>query len=58
MQIKVGDTNLTLTGTVSGNSFTDYLLGEVTLAAGQVTIEIKCLTAVPTINMFRFIPNA
>ncbi len=57
MQLKVGDTNLTLTGTVSGNSFTDYLLGEVALAAGQATIEIKCLTAVPTINMFRFIPN-
>ena len=58
MELKVNNTPLTLSGTVSGNSFTDYLLGEVTLTAGKVTIEIKCLTAVPTINLFRFIPNA
>ena len=57
MELKVNGTKLDLTGTVSGNSFTDYLLGEVTLAAGPGTIEIKCLTTVPTINMFRFIPN-
>lgn len=57
MELKVNGTKLDLTGTVSGNSFTDYLLGEVTLTAGPGTIEIKCLTTVPTINMFRFIPN-
>ena len=57
MELKINGTKLDLTGTVSGNSFTDYLLGEVTLAAGPGTIEIKCLTTVPTINMFRFIPN-
>ena len=57
MEVKVNGTKLNLTGEVSGNSFTDYLLGEVSLAAGPGTIEIKCLTTVPTINMFRFIPN-
>ena len=58
MEVKVNGTKLNLTGSVSGNSFTDYLLGEVTLAAGAGTIEIKCLTTVPTINMFRLIPKA
>ena len=58
MEIKVNNVKLNPTGTVSGNSFTDYLLGEVTLAAGKGTIEITCLTAVPCINMFRFLPKA
>ena len=58
MEVKVNGVKLNLTGEVSGNSFTDYLLGEVTLAAGAGTIEIKCLTTTPTINMFRFIPKA
>ena len=58
MEVKVNGTKLNVTGTVQGNSFTDYLLGEVTLAAGAGTLEIKCLTVVPTINMFRFIPKA
>ena len=58
MEIKVNGTAVAATGTVSGNSFTDYLLGEVNLTAGANTITIKCLTAVPTMNMLRFIPNA
>ena len=58
MEIKVNGVKLNPTGTVSGNSFTDYPLGEVTLAAGKGTIEIKCLTTVPCINMFRFLPKA
>ena len=58
MEVKVNGTALTLSGTVSGNSFTDYLLGDVNLAAGSNTITIKCLTTVPTMNMLRFIPNA
>ena len=58
MEIKVNNVKLNPTGTVSGNSFTDYLLGEVTLTAGKGTIEIKCLTTMPCINMFRFIPKA
>ena len=58
MELKLNGTKLNLSGTVSGNTFTDYLLGEVTLAAGKATIEIKCITSVPTINLFRFIPKA
>ena len=58
MEVKVNGTAVAATGTVSGNSFTDYLLGEVNLTAGANTITIKCLTAVPTMNMLRFIPKA
>ena len=57
MELKVNNTKLDLTGTVSG-SFKDYTLGEVTINAGPGTIEIKCLTEVPTINVFKFIPKA
>ena len=55
MELKVNGTKLTLTNTVSG-SFKDYVLGEVTIDAGPGTIEITCKTAVPTINLFKFIP--
>ena len=58
MTIKVNNVVVAASGTVSGNSFTDYLLGEVNLTAGENTIEITCLTTVPTINMFRFLPKA
>ena len=57
MTVKVNGTVVAATGTVSGNSFTDYLLGEVSLIVGENTIEITCLTTVPTINMFRFLPK-
>ena len=57
MVLKLNNVKLDLSGTVSGNSFTDYLLGEVTLEAGEGSIEITCVSAVPTINLFRFIPN-
>jgi len=57
MELKINGVKLDLTGEVSG-SFTEYLLGEVTLTAGAGTVEIKCLTTVPTINMFRFVPKA
>ena len=58
MNLKVNGVKLDLTGTVSGNSFTDYLLGEVTFTAGESTIEIECISAVPTINLFKFLPKA
>jgi len=58
MELSVNGVKLTLTNQVQGSSFTDYLLGEVTLTAGKGTIEIKCLTTVPTINLFRFFPKA
>ena len=56
MSVTVNGNALTLSGTVSGNSFTDYLLGAVNLANGANTVVIKCLTTVPTMNMLRFIP--
>ena len=58
MEVKVNGTAVAASGTVSGNSFTDYLVGTVNLAAGANTITIKCLTAVPTMNLLRFIPAA
>ena len=57
MEVKVNGNAVATSGTVSGNSFTDYLLGEVNLTAGENTITIKCLTTVPTMNLLRFIPN-
>ena len=58
MEFSVNGVKLTLSGEVSGFSFNNYYLGEVTLAQGDNTITIKCLTAVPQMNTFRFIPNA
>ena len=58
MEVKVNGTAVATSGTVSGNSFTDYLLGEVNLTAGENTVTIKCLTTVPTMNMLRFLPKA
>lgn len=58
MEVTVNGSVLTLSGTVSGNSFTDYLLGAVSLNNGANTVTIKCKTTVPTMNLLRFIPNA
>lgn len=58
LEIKINGTKLNITTEVSSSSFTDFLLCEVTLAAGKATIEIKCIEKVPTINLFRFIPKA
>ena len=58
MEVKVNGNAVSATGTVSGSSFTDYLLGTVNLNAGANTVTIKCLTAVPTMNLLRFIPAA
>ena len=58
MEVKVNNTAVAATGTVSGSTFTDYLLGEVNLNAGENVITIKCLTTVPTMNLLRFIPKA
>lgn len=58
MEFSINGVKLTLSGEVSGSSFNNYYLGEVTLAQGDNTITIKCLTAVPQMNTFRFIPNA
>ena len=58
MEVKVNGTAVAASGTVSGSTFTDYLLGEVNLTAGENTVTIKCLTTVPTLNMLRFLPKA
>ena len=58
MEFSVNGVKLTLSGEVSGSSFNNYYLGEVTLNQGENTITIKCLTKVPQMNTFRFIPNA
>ena len=58
MEVKVNGAAVAASGTVSGSSFTDYFLGEVNLTAGENTVTIKCLTAVPTMNMLRFLPKA
>ena len=58
MEVKVNGNAVSASGEVSGNTFTDYLLGEVDLNAGENTVTIKCLTTVPTINMLRFLPKA
>ena len=58
MEIKVNGTVVAGSGTVSGNTFTDYLFGEVNLNAGANTVTIECKTTVPTINMLRFLPKA
>lgn len=58
MEVKVNGNAVAASGIVSGSSFTDYLLGEVNLVAGENTVTIKCLTTVPTLNMLRFLPKA
>ena len=58
MELKVNGTKVEMSGTVAPSSFATYLLGDVTLAAGKNTIEIKCISAVPGINLFKFIPKA
>ena len=57
MEIKVNGIVITTSGTVSGNSFTDYLIGEVNLKAGANEVTIECKTTVPTMNMLRFLPK-
>ena len=58
MELKVNGTKLDLTGEVAPGTFNTYLLGDVTLTAGKNVITIKCITSVPGINLFNFIPKA
>ena len=57
MELKINGNIVPLTQTVSG-SFAEYDLGIVNLTAGPVTMTIEAKGTVPTINMFRFVPNA
>ena len=58
MELKVNDVKLDLTGEVAPGTFATYLLGDVTLTAGKNIITIKCISSVPGINLFNFIPKA
>ena len=58
MELTLNGAKLTLSGEVAARTFETYLLGEVTLNAGKNTIEIKCISAVPGINLFKFVPKA
>lgn len=58
MELTLNGAKLTLSGEVAAGTFETYLLGEVTLNAGKNTIEIKCISAVPGINLFKFVPKA
>ena len=58
MELKVNGTKLDLTGEVAPGTFNTYLLGDVTLTAGKNVITIKCITSVPGINLFNFVPKA
>ena len=59
MTLKVNGTVVTSSASVSGSTFTEYLIGDVDFtAAGPATIEITCITSVPGINYFKFIPKA
>ena len=59
MTLKVNGTVVTSSASVSGSTFTEYLIGDVNFtAAGPATIEITCITSVPGINYFKFIPKA
>ena len=57
MELKINGNVVPLTQTVSG-SFAEYDLGIVNLTAGPATMTIEAKGTVPTINMFRFVPNA
>lgn len=58
IELKLNGNVVALTGTISGSSFKLYELANVALVAGNNTIEIKCLTTAPQMNMFRFVPLA
>ena len=57
MELKVNGVKLDLTGEVAPGTFATYLLGDVTLTAGKNTITIKCISSVPGINLFNFVPK-
>lgn len=61
IEVKVNNQAVAVSGAISGRTFTDYLLGEVTLTAGEVTIEIKSIggeNTAPNIYLLKLVPNA
>ena len=57
MEIKINGQVVTISGSVSGYSFTTYVLGDVTLAANNTT-EVKNISGIPAIDFFKFQPKA
>ena len=60
IEVKVNNVALTVSGAVSGRTFTNYVLGDVTLGAGETTIEVKGLgtDVAPNIDFFKLTPKA
>ena len=61
MEITMNDAPVTLSGEVSGGTFTDYKIGEVTLIAGKNTMTVKSLAAdgeICTIDLFTLVMKA
>ena len=58
MEFKLNGVKIDLAGEVAPSTFATYELGEVTLTAGTNTIVITCITSVPSINLFTFVPKA
>lgn len=61
MEITMNNAPVTLSGSVSGGTFTDYKIGEVTLVSGKNTMTIKSLAAddnICTIDLFTFVMKA
>ena len=60
MEVTVNDTPVTISGAVSGRTFTNYVLGDVAIVSGTNTITIKGLVAntVPNIDYLVLSPKA
>ena len=63
IEVKVNDAAVAIADdfAISGRTFTDYLLGDVTLKAGENVIEVKAIgeaDTAPNIDFFKLVPNA
>ena len=61
IEVKVNDAVVDVTGVaISGRTFTNYPLGDVTLSAGEVSIAVKALAddVAPNIDFFKLVPKA
>ena len=60
ISVKINGADVAISGDVpSGYSFSETLIGEVTLKAGENTIEVKALLeSMPNLDYFRFVPKA
>jgi len=59
IEVKINGVALAVTGAISGRTYTDYLLGTVTLVAGENTITIKSIgeaDTAPNIDFLKFVP--